>query len=145
MDDVPKGIPILFGAVMVLMGSIILGALLGVVPTDGGQFLAPPFVLTSLGVLLIAGGVALWLPRHSPVWIRSALILLALGLLAIVCNWTAFAPEVVYYSSASIGPVTTGGEDPVGGRLVFGLAAIAVDVFILSILLGWIRSVMKSE
>jgi hypothetical protein len=39
MDNTPKWIPVLFGSVMLLMGTLILGALFGVVPTDeGGRF-----------------------------------------------------------------------------------------------------------
>jgi cytochrome c oxidase assembly factor CtaG len=145
MNETPRSIPLLFGSVMFLMGSIILGALLGIVPTDGGRFTAPPTVIAALGLCLLFGAFMLWLPRQAPVLIRTVLLIMALDLLAVVCNWTAFAPDVVYYSSTSIGPVTITGEDQVGGRIVFGFAAVVVDVSILSMLIGWVHSSMLSK
>ncbi len=117
----------ILGLVPLLMGLLILGALIGFVPTDGGFFFAPPWVIGALaaGLILFAG--MMWTPGASPAWLRSALGLVMLLLVAIVCNWTAFAPGMRYWSETSIGPITTTGEDPIGGRIVFGLAALVVD------------------
>jgi hypothetical protein len=59
--------------------------------------------------------------------------------LALVCNWTAFAPEVSYSSSTTIGPIQIRGGDQIGGRIVFGAAAIIVDILLISVIIGWIR------
>lgn len=143
MDDTPRWIPVFFGGAMFLMGALILGAMFGLVPTGDGQFLAPDLVIAALGLSLTFGGFLLWIPHRWPPLIRTALFLVALACLATVCNWTAFAPNVVYDTSTSIGPVTFSGDGNVGGRIVFGLAAIVVDVIILSALVGWIRAKLK--
>jgi hypothetical protein len=70
---------------------------------------------------------------------------LALLFLAITCNWTAFAPGVAYYSSSSVGPLEFSGQDQVGGRIVFGLAAIAVNLLILDVIVGWARGRLRIE
>src|SRR4030042_5805722 len=102
MNDTPAWIPVLFGCVMLLMGALILGALFGIIPTDGGQFLAPSPVILALGLSLILGGFLFWIPRTVPSLVRTFLFLIALALVGVVCNWTAFAPDVVYTSSTSI-------------------------------------------
>jgi hypothetical protein len=139
MNSTPKWIPLLFGSAMILMAAIILGAFVGIIPTEGGQFLAPPIIIVGLGLCLLSGGIAMYIPQKAPVFFRSGLFAIALVSLAIVCNWTAFAPGVVYSSSTSIGLLQFSGEDPIGGRIVFGLAAIVVDLFMLFAVVGWIR------
>lgn len=140
MTTPPRWIPIFFGAAMVLIAALILGAVFGVVPTQDGQFLAPRIIVAGLGVCLLSGGLAMWVPQRAPALVRSALFLVALGSIATVCNWTAFAPEVVYNSSTSIGPVEFSRQDQFGGRIVFGLVALAIDLFILSAIVGWARA-----
>jgi len=145
MNEPPRWIPLLFGGVAFLMGVLILGAHLGVVPTDGGRFTAPPAVILAIGFGLLVGAGIFWLPRTAPAVVRSGLLLLALGLLAVVCNWTAFASEVIYSSSTSIGPVSFSGSDQVGGRIAFGLAALLVDAAIVATIVGWIRSARRGR
>lgn len=114
-----------------------------VCPTGDGEFLAPPIIIAALSLCLILGGLVLWLPHHWPPLIRTTIFLAALASLVTVCNWTAFAPDVVYESSTSIGPVTFHSDSGIEGRIAFGVAAIAVDVFVLSALVGWARQVRK--
>ncbi len=117
----------IFGLVPILMGAVILGAQVGVVPTDGGRFTAPPWVILPLAVGLILFGLAMGLPRSTPAALRSGLFLVIVLMVAVVCNWTAFAPGIRYTSTLTIGAWSTAGEDPIGGRIVFGLVAIAID------------------
>jgi hypothetical protein len=140
MDETPRWIPMLFGLAAIGMGVLILGALLGWVPTDGGQFLAPTPVILSLGLGLVLFGVLLVIPVELAGFIRGALFLLVMILVAVVCNWTAFAPEVVYTSTTTLGSSTTTAEDPVGGRIVFTVAALVVDGILLASLVGWIKN-----
>jgi hypothetical protein len=140
MESTPRWIPIFFGSVMVMMGGLILGAQLGFVPTGDGEWLAPPTIIVSLSLSLILGGFLLWIPQNWPVVIRTAFLLATIAAVVTVCNWTAFAPGVVYYSSTSIGPVTFEGESSIGGRIVFIVAALAVDIFVLSMLIGWFQA-----
>jgi hypothetical protein len=145
MDSTPRWIPLFFGGVMIFMAALILGAVFGVVPTDGGQFLAPQIVIVSIGLCLLCAGLAMWVPPRAPALFRSGLMIISLVSLAAVCNWTAFAPEVVYSSSTSFGAYQFSGEDQIGGRIVFAVAAILVDVFILSAIAGWARSRIRKK
>ncbi|MBM3122051.1 MAG: hypothetical protein FJZ97_07680, partial [Chloroflexi bacterium] len=92
LASTPVWIRVLFGAIPILMGVLILGAQAGVVPTDGGSFHAPPWVILSLGAGLILFGLGLWMPASTPPRLKSAIFLILLLFLAAVCNWTAFAP-----------------------------------------------------
>ena len=96
MEDTPRWIPVFFGSAMLLMGAIILGALLGFVPTGDGQFLVPSTIIIALSLCLILGGLLLWIPQHWPALIRATLFIAAIAAMVTVCNWTAFAPNVVY-------------------------------------------------
>lgn len=146
MDTTPRWIPIRFGTVMLFMGAMVLGAQWGVVPTDVGRFLAPAGVITSLGLALSIGGFLLWIPPRWPAFLRGWLFTAALVPLLIVCNWTAFAPDVSYSSSTSLGPMTfEGQEQVVGGRIVFGVAAIVIDALALLFVVRWIRSGRSPE
>lgn len=133
MDSTPKWIPFLYGSILNLMGTLILGALWGYVPTDGGRFTAPSWVIISLGICLLSAGAAFWLPSKSPSLVKSALLVITLIALALVCNWTAFAPGVEYQSSATLGMIEIAGQDQIGGRIVFGLVAVIIDLVILAI------------
>jgi len=61
----PFRIPPYFGIVLITMGGIILGAALGLVPTDGGRFMAPEWIIYGLSICLISGGLSLWLPEKN--------------------------------------------------------------------------------
>jgi hypothetical protein len=129
----PWWIPLLFGFAMIGMGVLIVCLVTGIFPMTRGAGDAPRWVMVAIAGGLILGGFLMILPQESPAFIRSILGLGALVLAAVVCNWTAFAPGVHYSSEVSFGPVSVWGEDQVGGRIMFGLAALAVDA-----LLGWV-------
>lgn len=129
----PRWVPWLFGLAMIGMGMLICGLVFGVFPASRGAESAPAWVLTSIAAGLILAGILIVVPQETPAFIRSLLGLCTLVLVVIVCNWTAFAPGVHYTSEVSLGPVSVGGEDQIGGRIAFGLAALVVDT-----LLGWV-------
>jgi hypothetical protein len=58
----------------------------GIVPTEGGQFLAPPVIIISLGLSLLFGGLAMWVPEQAPAILRSGILIIALASPAAVCN-----------------------------------------------------------
>ncbi|HSR47633.1 MAG TPA: hypothetical protein VLL77_06545, partial [Anaerolineales bacterium] len=70
-----------------------------------------------------------------------------LGLVAVVCNWTAFAPNVTYTSTTSFsglfGGIAVAQEDPIGGRIVFGLVAIAVDLVLAGSIIYAVRQAIR--
>ena len=137
-SSTPRWIPIFIGSVMIFMASIVLGALIGVIPAEG-EFLAPPLVIASIGICLLFGGITFLIPERTSPILKSGVFLVALFSLALVCNWTAFAPDVAYSSTTTIGPIQIRGDDQLGGRIVFGVAAVIVDIFILAMVVGWIR------
>ncbi len=126
---------LLIGMACLLMAALIAGAQFGMLPAEEDAFFAPPPVITALWIGLLAGAVLFLLPQGSPAALKAGLGFLVLCLVAIVCNWSAFAPEVTYTSSttvsAFIGGFTTTREDPVGGRIVFGLVAVVVDLILI--------------
>ena len=144
MNSTPRWIPILFGSVMILMALIIFGAVYGFIPAEG-EFKAPKVIILSISICLVTAGLAILIPQSAHTILRTALGIVAFSTLAAVCNWTAFVPGVSYTSSSSIGPFQFEGEDPIGGRIVFGLAAIAVDVFIIAAIIGWLRSRSRKD
>ena len=144
MDDGgPVWIRILFGLGSALMGALILGALAGLVPTDGGAFAAPAGVILALGAGLILFAIMLCIPRSTPRALRTLLGVLLFVLVAGVCNWTAFASGVRYTSQTTIGSWITTGEDPVGGRIVFGLVALAIDAVLAYGIFDAIRRALR--
>jgi cytochrome c oxidase assembly factor CtaG len=130
---------------MLLMGGIIVGALVGIVPVGAeGKFLAPPAIIVSLGFGLVLGGLLFWVRDQSSALLRTCLFLAALALMAVVCNWTAFAPNVVYESSTSIGPVSITDKSDVGARIAFGIVALILDAAFVSTLISWLRGMSHS-
>ncbi len=127
------------GAFMFVMAALILGSLLGIVPTEQGAYFAPRPVIWALGFGFLLGAVLLWIPSSWSASLRGLLFLSVMIMVAVVCNWSAFAPDVRYTSTTNIGPLVTTGEDPLGGRIVFGAAALLVDGIVIYALVGWIR------
>jgi hypothetical protein len=144
-DETPKSVavPIFFGGVCFLLGVVILGSQAGVIPTAEGAFFAPPSVITALAIGLIILALAIGIPARSPAFLRGLLGFLALAMFAVVCNWSAFAPNVRYSTNFQIGPFSGSGEDPIGGRIVFGIVALAIDGLLLSWLVWTIRRLVQ--
>jgi hypothetical protein len=126
------------------MALIILGEVYGYIPTEG-EFTAPKVIVLSISICLFAAGLAILIPQSAPAILRTGRGIVAFTTLAAVCNWTAFAPGVTYTSSSSIGPFQFQGEDLIGGRIVFGLAAIAVGIFIIAAIIRWLRSRSRTD
>jgi hypothetical protein len=130
-----------------VMAGLIAGAQFGLIPADEGAFFAPPPVITALWIGLALGGLLFLMPMWLPATLRSLLLLAVLFLVAIVCNWTAFAPDVTYSTptsfSALYGAIATTREDSIGGRIVFGLVAIAVDLVLVGSLVAVVRQTVR--
>jgi hypothetical protein len=144
MDAILKWILVLFGSVMIIMGTLILGVLIGVVPTEeGGTYLAPHLVIASLGLGMVCGGLLLWIPERTPPLARTFFALIVLVLFAVVCNWTAFAPSNQYYAEGMPTELTPS-EMQIGGRIVFGILALILDYTLIATLVSWVRQVGMS-
>lgn len=130
-DPPPPVVRALFGGAALLMGALILGAAAGLVPADPAGWLAPMAVVYALGAGLWLFAAMLWLPRGAPMRLRSALAAALLLLVAVVCNWSAFAPDVQYTVTTESGGREEARPAPVGGRIVFGAAALTVNALLL--------------
>ena len=142
-DRTSRWMSLFIGAVSLLMGGMVLGAVAGVVPADPEGFIAPRWVVAAIGVGCLVATAVLWMPRNAPQAVKSLVLWLGLLLVATVCNWSAFAPNVRYTSSVSIGPWEQAGEDPVGGRIVFGLAALLVNAILVGSVVGAVRGLWQ--
>jgi hypothetical protein len=119
------------GLAALLMACLIAGAQFELIPAEPDAFFAPMPVITAIWVGLLLGALLVWLPERTPPVLRAAVAFLVLCLVAVVCNWSAFAPGVTYTSTTSFGGFEATNEDPIGGRFVFGLAAIVVDLILI--------------
>jgi len=123
------------GLAALLMACLIAGAQFGLIPAEPDAFFAPMPVITAIWVGLLLGALLVWLPERTPPVLRAAVAFLVLCLVAVVCNWSAFAPGVTYTKTTSLttpfGGFEATNEDPIGGRFVFGLAAIVVDLILI--------------
>jgi hypothetical protein len=142
-EDQPLWARILFSLVPLVMGLVILGAWFGIVPTDRGSFHAPAAVILSLAGGLILFAFLVWIPSEAPKVVRLGLPAILMLAVAVVCNWTAFAPGIRYSSEVTIGPWASSGEDQAGGRIAFGVVAVAIDAIlaigILASVRNWLR------
>jgi hypothetical protein len=123
---------------MILIAVIIAGAYFDLIPKEG-EFNAPPLIILSLSLCLLTAGLVMFLPQKAPLILRGGLGSIAILALLTVCNWTAFAPGITFTSSTTIGPLEMSGEDPIGGRIVFGLVAIGLDVLVIGSTILWLR------
>lgn len=142
-EEQPLWSRILFSLVPLLIGLIIVGAWFGIIPADGRTLRAPAPVILALAGTLILFAFLIWVPSGAPRALKVALPVMLLLLLAVVCNWTAFAPGVRYASELSVGPWSWAGEDQMSGRVVFGLAAVAVDAVMVAALFQAVRSWLR--
>lgn len=149
MDDPPRPDRgrLVIAAGCLLMASLIGGAQSGLIPSEEGAFFAPPRVITALWVGMLLAGVLFLLPERAPSALKAGLTFLVVCLVAVVCNWSAFAPDVTYTSTITISipllEFARTQEDPVGGRIVFGLMAIAVDLILIGAIVYGIRQLLR--
>jgi hypothetical protein len=137
-------IPLVFGGFTLLMGALVLGAAVGIVPADPRGFNVPRWVIAAIGSGLGVFGLMIIIPAGAPAWAKSGLAIIFLGLLALVLNYTAFfAPTRIFSSSTSIGPITTYSEGDLGARLICGGIAVLLDAFILWTLIGQFRKLLQ--
>jgi len=138
-------IPIIFGGFALLMGAVVLGAAVGILPADPRGFNVPRWVIAAIGSGLgVFGLMMIIMPFNTPDWARSGLAIIFLLLLGLVLNYTAFfAPRNIFSSSTSIGPLTTTRQGDPGAQLVCGGIAVLVDAFILWTPFSQVRKLLQ--
>ncbi|MFP3855122.1 MAG: hypothetical protein ACLFWD_12605 [Anaerolineales bacterium] len=136
-EDNPRWVAMLLGVVSLFMGTMVLLTVAGVIPAEG-RMLAPPWIVGSVGGLFVFAGLLMFVPEDSLQSLRVLLFLVFTALVAIVCNWSAFAPDVAYSSSSSLslGPFSISGDGG-GSRWVFILAALVLDGLLIAGVVNW--------
>jgi hypothetical protein len=130
---------VLFGGVLVAVGSAIVAVALGHVPA---RMNAPPWVVASAGGVFIAGG-GLLVFEAFPVTaaFKKALHILFIAALALPFNWTAFGPgEREFNRTTSINGVAySTPASETGGRIAFGIGAVVLDLIVVAFVVALLR------
>ena len=132
---------VIFGSIFIFVGAFIFLISINLISVPEEDIYAPRWVLTSVGltfalagVLVVLNGLKSGLGHHALYkWIYNGVLLMFMIFFAAPFNWVAFGPgEREFSSSTSVGAVSVSqsGED-FGGRLVFGIGAILMDILIL--------------
>ena len=136
---------LIFGSIFILVGAFIFLISIDVIHVPDEGFNAPRWAVASVGMAFaLAGAMAALNGLKSGFgdhiifkWTYNAMLLMFVILFAVPFHWVAFGSgERSFSSSTSIGIVSVirSGSDEYGGRLVFGIGAILMDVFIFYIL-----------
>ena len=135
-----------------MVGSYIVLISLDIIHVSDDNFNAPRLIVAAAGMVFVLGGLMVMVNALKDIsggdhpvfrWLYSALIFSFLVLFAIPFHWAAFGSgERQFSCSASIGFVTsTAGGSETSGRLVFGIAAILIDVLIIGMLIRLLRGI----
>ena len=135
-----------FGVVMILGG---LGVLALTPAADGPS---PPWVLVCAGLMFVFVGAAVIvgfavaggsgpdgdLPAGTPFSVRLIQYVLGLGAvgsMTAVFTWIAFGPGERHFSTTAVLPfmVHRGASDDTSGRVVFGIGAVLIGIFLLTL------------
>lgn len=135
---------VLFGGIFMLAGAFIVMISLDVIEVSDENFNAPRWVVAFAGGFFIIAGMLPMLQGlkelsgGEPPWLRFAnqlVTFIFLLLLAIPFNWVAFGSgEREFSSEGSIGPISIIAQGVSGGRCVFGIAAMLLNILLIYIL-----------
>jgi len=121
-----------------------------VIHSPDENFNAPRWVIAAVGMAFaLAGAMVIVKGLESgfgdhPIykWISTGMILAFLVFFAAPFNWVAFGPgERSFSSSTSFGSIAVNqdGASDFGGQVAFGIGAVLLDIFIVYILLRFLR------
>jgi hypothetical protein len=134
----------LLALVFWMVGSMILAFAVGWIPVPGGRFEAPRWVLGAAGFLFIAGGFVPRATRSGPnSWVSRCVGAGVLWPLALIFNWIAFGAGPRHFSGGwSIGRLgfSQGSGSDTGGHIVFGIAAVVMDLIVIAVAVRWMRT-----
>lgn len=115
------------GFFAVAMGLLVVALSADLIRVQPDKFHAPRWVAAAGGLTFVLGGLMLLL------------------LLAVVANWVAFGPGERRFSGVfSVGfwrSEANPGE--LGGRIVFGIGAVILDLFLIWAWVNWVRMLFK--
>lgn len=147
----PRG-AVVVGLICAALGGVIVLGGLGVVPlTPAADGPAPPWVLVCAGLAFVLAGAAVIvgfavaggagpdgdLPAGTPFSVRLIQYFLGLGIagcMTAVVTWIAFGPGERHFSTNVVLPfmVHRGPGSDTSGRVVFGIGAVLMWIFLLT-------------
>jgi hypothetical protein len=139
----------LFASAFFSAGLAILAVACNWIPVDPATIHAPRWVVAVGGVAFLAGGFVPMTTRLGPnAWQSQLVGAVVVMALAAVFNWIAFGPgERQFTSTVSIGGslVRQHGANETSGRIVFGIAAVLIDLFLVFVAVRWARGRRRSN
>lgn len=138
---------LIFGSLFILVGTFVFLMSIDVIHVPDEDFNAPRWAVAAVGMAFALAGAMVALKGLKSgfgdhiifKWIYNAMLLMFMILFAVPFHWVAFGSgERSFNGSTSVGTgsisvIRSGGGES-SGRLVFGIGAILMDVFILFIL-----------
>lgn len=124
--------------VTALFGALILAMALGWIPREESAFIAPRPLVGAIGVVFLLAAALVVLEGAAPDWFRVGVGVLVVGLIAAVCNWSAFLADVPIRSTTSLGPFGFSGGGTTGSSLLYKLGALLFDAALLAGLVVWL-------
>ncbi len=140
------------GLLSIGMGLFIVLLALGWIPGGADRAQAPRWVIAAAGAVFGLGGAAVLLQAAAAAdggsarAVQQALGLMLILLLAVIANWVAFGSgERAFSGSVSLFFLTVSAEATQRvGRIVFGLAAVLMDLIFVWAVVDTLRRLRRS-
>jgi hypothetical protein len=137
----------LFALVFWTAGSAIIALAVGWIPSRPGSFEAPHWLVATAGLSFLAGGFAPFAAHWGPnSWASRSVGAALLWPLTVIFNWIAFGPGPRHFTGGLAiagSAVSQGTVSDSAGRMVFGIAAVALDLMVVAVAVRWMR--IKTE
>jgi hypothetical protein len=141
---------LIFGSIFIFVGALIFLTAVDVIDAPDENFNAPRWIVAVIGLAFaVAGAMVIVKSLESgygdhPLFksISTLMVLAFLVFFAAPFNWVAFGPgERSFSRSTSFGPLTVSqnANGDLGGRMVFGIAAILMDIFVIYVIYRLLR------
>jgi hypothetical protein len=152
---------VVMGSAISAMGLLIILLAVGIVPVDERSLEAPRWVVACAGLAFVLGGAAVMigyavaggvgpdgdLTPGTPLSIRIAQYTLGLGVagsMAAIMSWIAFGPGPRTFTAT--GPFLSGrATSETTGRVVFGIAAVLIYIFLAVLVVVSIRRLRRAK
>ena len=124
-------------------GSAIIAVGMGWISFPSKALHVPRWIVALTGVAFAAAGfapLATRLGRYT--WVSQAAAIVAFASLAVIVNWVAFGPGPRQFSGGlSVGSfvIWHRSSSEIGGRIMFGLGAVILDLIVLVVLASRLR------
>ena len=142
---IPSGVKWLFVPLLLATGGLVLAVALGLIEIDPAGLHAPLWIVGAIGLAFAAMGLVLLADGVQALRRAQGLLgFVCLVSFAAVFNWIAFGPGERHFSTrtgvgtGAFGVTTAAEGGEFGGRFVFGVVAVLLDLLIVSPLIVWL-------